>query len=146
MGVDSGLPTFRGASGLWTGPAGLAHGLNPGAFEKDPAAAWAFVLNFVAACRGAEPHDGYRILSRWRSARWSAEGCSAFAATSNVDEHLQRSGWPAGDLWEVHGSMSLGQCLRFCHFGVFPIDAAIFEQDITGERRDIPRCPRCGGG
>jgi hypothetical protein len=68
MGVDSGLPDFRGADGFWRAyPALLHHGLsfedmaNPATFANDPILAWGFYWHCLAlsedrtACRIRHP-------------------------------------------------------------------------------------------
>ena len=73
MGVDSGLPDFRGANGLWTSrrtvrdrPMDIMDLASPQTFETDPALAWGFY--------------GERLLAM-----------SAIAALSAVDAALRPS-------------------------------------------------------
>ncbi|HEY2342264.1 MAG TPA: Sir2 family NAD-dependent protein deacetylase, partial [Chthoniobacteraceae bacterium] len=98
MGVDSGLPDFRGPEGFWRAyPPFRERGLdfaaaaNPRWFERDPAFAWGFYGHRLNLYRGTAPHDGFQILRRW-SERMSH---GAFIFTSNVDGHFLRAGFSA---------------------------------------------------
>src|SRR5947209_18626224 len=69
MGVDSGLPDFRGTQGFWRAYPVYAK-LNlewrmlaqPHWFESDPTLAWGFYGHRLNLYRTAEPHAGYHIL------------------------------------------------------------------------------------
>jgi NAD-dependent SIR2 family protein deacetylase len=72
MGVDSGLPDFRGAEGFWRAyPALGRRGLqfhqvaSPRTFETDPALAWGFYGHRLDLYRRITPHPGFDILRRW---------------------------------------------------------------------------------
>jgi hypothetical protein len=69
MGVDSGLPDFRGPQGFWRAYPGLKKaGLrfeeiaSPHYFETDPALAWGFYGHRLNLYRSTVPHEGFRIL------------------------------------------------------------------------------------
>ena len=71
MGVDSGLPDFRGSSGFWKSyPALKASGLrfqdiaNPNAFEHHAREAWGFYGHRLNLYRSTEPHEGFFILKK----------------------------------------------------------------------------------
>lgn len=92
MGVDSGLPDFRGPEGFWRAyPALRGRGIKlasmstPHWFEDDPAFAWGFFGHRYNLYTNAQPHDGFRIILDW--CRQMEHGYFAF--TSNVDGHLQ---------------------------------------------------------
>src|SRR5580693_5766482 len=72
MGVDSGLPDFRGPQGFWRAyPPYERLGLdfmavaNPRWFTADPTLAWGFYGHRLNLYRGTRPHDGFRILHSW---------------------------------------------------------------------------------
>ena len=72
MGVDSGLPDFRGPEGFWRAyPPYERLGLsfvelaNPALFHRDPPLAWGFYGHRRALYRRTEPHAGFAILRRW---------------------------------------------------------------------------------
>src|SRR5687768_6901573 len=76
MGVDSGLPDFRGPEGFWRAyPAIAKLGLrfeemaNPRWFKRDPALAWGFYGHRLNLYRATQPHLGYDTLLRWGSTK-----------------------------------------------------------------------------
>jgi NAD-dependent SIR2 family protein deacetylase len=149
MGVDSGLPDFRGAHGFWRAyPAYQKLGLdfvslaNPAWFRRDPTLAWGFYGHRLQLYRRAAPHAGFAILRRW--AERMRHG--AFVYTSNVDGHFQRAGFDPERIEEVHGTIHQAQCSNECGIGIFAADA--FEIDLDEEtmraREPLPACPRCG--
>jgi len=88
MGVDPGLPDFRGVDGSWHAyPALQHHGLsfedmaNPASFSNDPTLAWGFYGHRLALYRKTKPHTGFDILRKWGARMLHG----AFAFTSNVD-------------------------------------------------------------
>ena len=96
MGVDSGLPDFRGDEGFWNAYPPYRHlGLsfvelaNPRWFVDDPALAWGFYGHRLALYRSTRPHAGFDLLRAWISA------CTGggFVFTSNVDGQFQRAGF-----------------------------------------------------
>ena len=72
MGVDSGLPDFRGPQGFWKAyPTMGRRGLNfyelasPRTFETNPAMAWGFYGHRLNLYRQTEPHAGFDLLRAW---------------------------------------------------------------------------------
>src|SRR5262245_37842596 len=125
MGVDSGLPDFRGGEGFWKAyPPYARLGLdfpslaNPRWFRTDPELAWGFYGHRMMLYRQTEPHGGFSILRRWM--RQMRRG--GFVFTSNVDGHFQCSGFSPEHVYEVHGSTGAMQCLDECGAGVFSAD------------------------
>lgn len=149
MGVDSGLPDFRGPRGLWRAfPPAQALRLSfedlasPRWFHDDPALAWGFYGWRLAAYREAVPHEGFRVL-RDLGARVPG---GTFVFTSNVDGHFQKAGFDDARIAEVHGSIHVLQCTRFCGTGLFSADGLRVEIDPGTFRAlpPLPACPRCG--
>ena len=69
MGVDSGLPDFRGKSGFWKAYPPLAKmGIefeemaNPYWFTKNPSLAWGFYGHRLNLYQKTKPHCGFNIL------------------------------------------------------------------------------------
>lgn len=113
MGVDSGLPDFRGTEGFWKAyPPMKKAGLefpqvsNPRTFET-PAIGWGFFGHRHGLYDAAVPHEGYHIVRRWGEA---AKPHGLFAFTSNVDGHLLKAGYPDDRVVECHGSIHFLQC------------------------------------
>src|SRR4051812_38630603 len=123
MGVDSGLPDFRGTQGFWRAyPPYARLGLdfaamaNPRWFAKDPAFAWGFYGHRLNLYRSTQPHEGFAILRRWGDRM----RLGAFVCTSNVDGHFQRAGFDPDRILEVHGAIDWMQCTESCGVGIFP--------------------------
>ena len=149
MGVDSGLPDFRGPQGFWRAyPPYEKLGLsfvalaNPRWFVDDPELAWGFYGHRMGLYRRTVPHEGFAILRRWADRMTHG----AFVFTSNVDGHFQRAGFDPDRVVEVHGAIGGMQCMARCGIGIFPSEP--FEVDIDMETMraipPLPACPSCG--
>jgi NAD-dependent SIR2 family protein deacetylase len=148
MGVDSGLPDFRGNHGFWNAyPPYARLGLsftelaNPRWFARDPAFGWGFYGHRRNLYRATDPHDGFDILLSW--ARRMPAG--AFVYTSNVDGHFQRAGFDPLRVLECHGSLEWMQCTGSCGCGLFGADSETIEIDESTmqARHPLPACPEC---
>jgi NAD-dependent SIR2 family protein deacetylase len=149
MGVDSGLPDFRGPQGFWRAyPPYEKMGLdfvslaNPRWFSEDPELAWGFYGHRMGLYRNTQPHEGFDILRRWASRL----PLGAFVFTSNVDGHFQRAGFAPEQIVEVHGSFDGMQCVRDCGVGIYRGAEVSVEIDPATMRavRPLPECPNCG--
>lgn len=148
MGVDSGLPDFRGEKGFWKAyPMYERLGMtfvgaaNPRNFLEDPAFGWGFYGHRTDLYRKTEPHEGFRILSAWIE----RFGLDHFVVTSNVDGQFQKAGFDEDKVLEVHGSIHHLQCLAPCSGAIWPNREEIPVDPDTMRARSIPRCIRCGG-
>lgn len=150
MGVDSGLPDFRGNAGFWRAYPALARDgtafmdiASPAAFRATPQRAWGFYGHRLGLYRDAHPHEGYTILRQWGEARKHGY----FVFTSNVDGHFQKSGYPASRIAECHGSIHELQCLTPCSHAVWTSNGLAPQIDTASCQMlsAIPTCPRCGG-
>jgi NAD-dependent SIR2 family protein deacetylase len=149
MGVDSGLPDFRGPQGFWRAyPPYERLGLNfvelanPRWFVEDPELAWGFYGHRMGLYRRTEPHEGFQILRRWSSRMRLGE----FVFTSNVDGHFQRAEFNRARIIEIHGECGGMQCMAECGVGIFPSDSFDVAIDFETMRalRPLPACPACG--
>ena len=149
MGVDSGLPDFRGKTGFWKAYPPFARlGVdfvqmaNPAAFEADPALAWGFYGHRYQLYRDTTPHPGFRILLEW--ARSMKKG--AFVFTSNIDGHFQRAGFREEEVVECHGSLNYLQCTRPCSDAIWSAEGMELDVDMSQVRAlgALPACPHCG--
>lgn len=148
MGVDSGLPDFRGNEGFWKAYPALGRGripfediANPAAFERQPELAWGFYGHRLTLYRQTVPHQGFGLLAD--IGRQLPGG--TFAFTSNVDGQFQRAGFDPASIVEVHGSIHHLQCQHGCMADIWSardfqprVDAA--HCTLIGEP---PRCPHC---
>jgi NAD-dependent SIR2 family protein deacetylase len=149
MGVDSGLPDFRGDAGFWRAyPPFAKLGLgfqdlaNPRWFAEDPHLAWGFYGHRLSLYRRTVPHEGFAIL------RALAEKTPTFVFTSNVDGQFERAGFAEDAVFECHGSIHHVQCQFGCgYFGeasaLDPPDVAIDEETMRA-KDPLPRCGGCG--
>jgi NAD-dependent SIR2 family protein deacetylase len=148
MGVDSGLPDFRGNEGFWNAyPMYQRLGLsfieaaNPGHFERDPAFGWGFYGHRTNLYRQTVPHRGFQLLQDWAE-RFDLD---TFVVTSNVDGQFQKAGFREDQILEVHGSIHHLQCLGPCSHAIWDNREEIPVDLDTMRARHIPVCPRCGG-
>ncbi|HTD06079.1 SIR2 family NAD-dependent protein deacylase [Undibacterium sp.] len=150
MGVDSGLPDFRGNTGFWKaypalGAAGLEFSqiASPAAFHSRPELAWGFYGHRLDLYRRTRPHAGFALLKHW--GELMPKGYSVF--TSNVDGQFQQAGFDARRINECHGSIHHLQCLHSCSTDFWPAHAFVPEVDGTAcrLRNAPPQCPHCGG-
>lgn len=150
MGVDSGLPDFRGNAGFWRAYPALATDgtvftdiASPAAFHASPRRAWGFYGHRLALYRDTAPHRGHAVLHRWAAA--ARHGARIF--TSNVDGHFAKAGFDALHVDECHGSIHALQCLAPCSSAVWPASSFVPVVD-AGRCRLLnapPACPHCGG-
>ena len=151
MGVDSGLPDFRGTTGFWEAYPPLAKlGIqfeemaNPRWFRENPQLAWGFYGHRLNLYRKTEPHFGFSLLLKWIS----EHKLSHFVFTSNVDGHFQRSDFPDTAVNECHGSLMHLQCVDQCGQEIWPVspDLRVEIDEKTLHALDpLPTCPACGG-
>ena len=137
--AESGVPTFRGAGGLWKQfrPEDLA---TPQAFARDPRLVWewyAWRRTLVAACA---PNAAHRALAEWAIRRGTVT-----IVTQNVDglhTRAARDAAPTGDPTpalpvEVHGSLLRDRCSGCdARTEALPVDPSSLAT--------LPRCARCG--
>lgn len=150
MGVDSGLPDFRGNEGFWNAYPALGRRrmvfsdvASPDTFVSDPLLAWGFYGHRLNLYRQTEPHSGFQLLREW--AATIRHG--AFVVTSNVDGQFQKAGFDAGRIVEIHGSIHHQQCLQTCCHNIWTADPAPLQIDHDNCRlmSPLPLCPYCGG-
>ena len=150
MGVDSGLPDFRGRDGFWKAyPALAKSGIQfqdiacPSAFQRNPHQAWGFYAHRLKRYRQTVPHQGFDILKA------IAEQFSKhyFVVTSNVDGQFSKAGFRPEQIYEVHGSIHHLQCLNDCRRMIWSADDfAPVVDDLHCELvSELPTCPHCGG-
>ncbi|MCM2358818.1 MAG: NAD-dependent deacetylase [Geobacteraceae bacterium] len=147
MGVDSGLPDFRGDRGFWNAyPLYERLGLSfvaaadPAHFERDPSFGWGFYGHRTNLYRETVPHPGFSLLQDWIGLfrlDW-------FVVTSNVDGQFQKAGFAEENILEVHGSIHHLQCIHPCSQAIWPNSETIRVDFATMRARQIPRCIHCG--
>jgi len=149
IGVDSGLPDFRGDDGFWKaypalGRARLAFTsvASPATFREDPVLAWGFYGHRLRLYRDTQPHAGFALLKAWGERM--KHGYGVF--TSNVDGQFQRAGFDPLRIHECHGSIHHLQCLEPCGDDIWSADGFVPQVDADASRllNAPPACPHCG--
>jgi len=147
MGVDSGLPDFRGNEGMWKAYPALGDKkidfmavANPKQFKMNPELAWGFYGHRFDAYKNTTPNIGFDALKELVKGKKDH-----FIVTSNVDGHFQKAGFAKDKVYEIHGRINKLQCTE-CSMAPwdapkslkFDVDPATFE--MKGE---MPKC-KCG--
>lgn len=127
----SGVPTFRGADGLWKSfrAEQLA---TPQAFARDPRLVWEWYdwrRQMIARC---EPNAAHRVL-----ASWSRKFPCFTLITQNVDGLHERAG--TRDVIRLHGSIWEVLCVRRC-----AASPPRWRDETVPYPEIPPRCPHCG--
>jgi len=150
IGVDSGMPDFRGNGGFWRAYPALAQAqvqftdvACPDTFRRDPALAWGFYGHRLNLYRKVEPHRGFGLLKQWSD----ATPLRGWVFTSNVDGQFQKAGFDAAALYECHGSIHHLQCLDACSADIWSADGfePVVDEDACRLFNAPPTCAYCGG-
>lgn len=131
MSAESGIGTFRGGSGLWSGALGLIvlgwFG-TPIGWKWTPGIAWSqYIDKFYNPIRDAQPNEGHRALARLEQI---FPGMAI--VTQNVDGLHQRAGSNPNRVFEVHGTVQRSRCIANGHI-----------YDFEGETNLPTTSPRC---
>lgn len=147
MGVDSGLPDFRGDSGFWNAyPKAKELGLsfkelaNPKWFETDPCLAWAFYGHRFNLYKNTIAHEGFLMLLELVKKKNE----NYFIYTSNVDGHFQKAGFDESKIVQCHGSIKYFQCCNDCQGKIWKNEENINIDFKNFKALNIPKCPYCG--
>ena len=129
--AESGIPTFRGAGGLWEGHRAeeLA---TPQAFARDPEKVWRWYRWRRERYGACEPNPGHRIIAALE-ARW---GDRFLLVTQNVDGLHRRAG--STRLVELHGTIARQRCTACSALSPFP------EGPVAEGASAVPACDSCG--
>lgn len=146
MGVDSGLPDFRGRGGLYAEDSiftSYGYSINqlvsPALLYEQPRLAWGVMTVMHRLFKNATPHTGFEILRRWTKHR------PYFVYTSNVDGQFQKAGFDEDRIVELHGSVHFLQprMPETQDDSIWPLEELLLDVDpATGEAvGDLPTCP-----
>ena len=125
--AESGVPTFRGADGLWEGHR-FEDVATPEAFERDPALVQRFYNLRRAALKTVQPNAAHVALAEL-AARWEGD---FLLVTQNVDDLHDRAlaevtpglGF---ELIHMHGELLRARCTRSGVVSDWPGDMAVDE-------------------
>ena len=126
MSAESGVPTYRGAGGIWKEYDYRRYACQE-AFDRDPAGVWEFHnyrRGLVAACA---PNRGHTIIARAPSL-----GADVTVVTQNIDGLHALAG--SANILELHGNLWRVRC-----------DTCKTRQQDAHVQRQQLRCPGCGG-
>ncbi len=126
--AESGVPTFRGADGIWSKlkPEELA---SMGAFMKNPSLVWEWYAHRKKIMEGIEPNAGHRALVRMEAI------VPSFAViTQNIDNLHARAG--SRRVYELHGNIERNYCMK-CGIP--------YGKEFLVAESALPLCPSCGG-
>lgn len=128
----SGVPTFRGADGLWKNfrPEALA---TAEAFGRDPKLVWEWYAWRRFRISTCEPNPAHRVL-----ADWSTRFPNFKLITQNVDGLHERAG--TSDTIRLHGSIWEVSCWQGC-----AASPRRWRDDRVSFDEMPPTCPHCGG-
>ena len=126
--AESGIPTFRGAGGLWQNHRATDLAI-PQAFHQNPKLVWEFYNWRRETVAGCQPNPAHQTIAEME------QTLPDFTLiTQNVDGLHQRAG--SQNILALHGDLWHVRCTR-C--------------DYQGENHQVPlpkippRCPRCKG-
>ncbi len=148
MGVDSGLPDFRGDEGFWKAYPPMqklnlcfSDMANPTWFDEDPHFAWTFYGHRLNLYRETKPHDGFSMLLDLVKEK----NDNYFIFTSNVDGQFQKAGFDENKIVEVHGSIHHLQCTKKCTNKIWSAKGLHVEVDMKKfKAKNILTCKECG--
>ncbi|UJR38633.1 hypothetical protein I4U23_031298 [Adineta vaga] len=149
--AESGVPTFRGAGGLWRQyrATDLA---TPTAFSRSPSLVWEFYHYRREIVRTKEPNKAHFALAEAEK-RFEKEGKRFHVITQNVDGLHRRAG--TKNLIEMHGNLFMVRCTS-CSFieenNSSPICESLRNRESSDvdnkddiDEKDLPRCRKCHG-
>tara|TARA_B100000683_G_scaffold227146_1_gene226466 strand:+ start:1596 stop:2393 length:798 start_codon:yes stop_codon:yes gene_type:complete len=132
LSADSGLPTYRGVSGLYEqsdtdeGYA-IEEALSGRMLQLRPELCWKYIAQIEAGCRGAKPNRGHEVIAALQN------HFDVWVLTQNVDGLHRQAG--SKQLIEIHGNVHALSCTA-CDYGHQVTDYSALSVP--------PACPTCG--
>ncbi|XP_015907550.1 NAD-dependent protein deacylase sirtuin-5, mitochondrial [Parasteatoda tepidariorum] len=150
--AESGIPTFRGAGGLWRkyNSQDLA---TPGAFLANPSLVWEFYNYRRDLVLSKKPNPAHFALAK-AEAHLESQGRRLVVITQNIDELHRDAG--TKNLLELHGTLFRTRCTKCGHISENrknPICPSLLgkgapDEDAIDARipeQELPRCSKCSG-
>lgn len=142
--AESGIPTFRGAGGIWKTfrSQDLA---TPTAFKSNPSRVWQFYSSRRENVLTKEPNAAHYALAEYEEKMRNA-GKRLVVITQNVDELHKRAG--SKNVIELHGSLFKTRCTK-CFQTCDNYDSPICESlrdddaDVIVPKSQLPTCNKC---
>jgi NAD-dependent deacetylase len=127
--AESGLATFRGSGGLWSGHR-VEDVATPEAWQANPAFVWNFYSMRRRNALAAQPNAAHIALAHIEQQL----GDRFYLCTQNVDDLHERAG--SHRIHHMHGSLFQSRCVR-CN-QPFP------DQSFYDDAENLPTCSQCG--
>ncbi|WP_456368152.1 NAD-dependent protein deacetylase [Thermococcus sp.] len=131
--AESGVPTFRGANGLWK-KYRAEELATPEAFQRDPYLVWEFYRWRMKKILRAKPNPAHLSLAEMEEL-----GIIKAVITQNVDDLHRDAG--TRNLIELHGNIFRVRCTS-CDYRENLKESGRVLEIINS--KELPRCPRCG--
>ncbi len=130
--AESGLPTYRGVSGLYENKATeegypIEQALSGSMFRQNPDITWKYLAQIEQCCRGKKFNRAHKII-----AEMEARFESVCVFTQNIDGFHHQAG--STDVIDIHGNIYELNCMA-CSYQINPNDYS--EIEIP------PYCPDC---
>jgi NAD-dependent deacetylase len=133
LSADSGLPTYRGVSGLYSRKLteeGMAieEALSGQTLRRRPEIAWKYIYQIEEACRGANFNRGHEVIA-------AMEGLfdQVWVLTQNIDGFHRAAG--SKNVIDIHGDIHRLRCMR--------CDYRAKVEDYSELTTIPPHCPEC---
>jgi len=131
--AESGLATFRGSGGLWSGHR-VEDVATPEALDADPELVWRFYSMRRRDAITAQPNAAHIALARIEQKLAATNPENFYLCTQNVDDLHERAG--SRRIHHMHGSLFQSRCVR-CN-KPFP------DQSFYEDPNNLPTCRQCG--
>ena len=125
---SSGIPTFRGADGLWK-KYDVMDLATPQAFTRNPKLVWEWYYWRLGLVSQAKPNEAHIALKNLESS-----GYDTVVLTQNVDNLHERAG--SNNVFHLHGEIFQRRCIQ-CH------DITNWQPTDTFNDLEIPKCTKC---
>jgi len=125
--AESGIPTFRGAGGLWEGYP-VEEVATPEGFERNPALVWRFYNERRISIAKAEPNEAHKVLANLENLY------DMWVITQNIDGLHIKAG--SKNVIELHGNIWRVKCTE-CGRVSYNYEVPLSEIP--------PKCEKCGG-
>lgn len=149
--AESGVPTFRGAGGLWR-KFQAQQVATPSAFKADPSLVWEFYSYRREVMLTKSPNSAHKSLAEFEDRFTKQEDCTFTLLTQNIDRLHQVAG--SKNIIELHGSLFFTRCtscLKVEENYDSPICPALKDKGSPDPNakpaniplEDLPRCKHC---
>lgn len=140
--AESGLPTYRGVSGLYNDNDTVEDGmtieecLSGATYRRRPDLTWKHLLRIEKACRGAQPSRAHYLVAKLEE---HISPGPVTVMTQNVDMLHTNAG--STDVLCLHGELYKLKCTGKCQC-TFTVESYA---DLETSDVFLPRCTNCGG-